>query len=104
MIGRAAYHDPAGILGEADPVIFGTGTRRDPAEAAREMIPYIAAHLADGGKLHQVTRHMLGLFTGRPGARAWRRALSEAGAREGAGPEVIETALAHLEQAREAAA
>ena len=104
MIGRAAYHDPAGILAEADPVIFGTGRRRDPAEAAREMIPYIAAHLADGGKLHQVTRHMLGLFTGRPGARAWRRTLSEAGAREGAGPEVIETALAHLEQAREAAA
>ncbi|MCB1312968.1 MAG: tRNA dihydrouridine(20/20a) synthase DusA [Sedimentitalea sp.] len=96
MIGRAAYHDPAGILAAADPVIFGTGTRRDPVEVAREMIPYIAAHLADGGKLHQVTRHMLGLFAGRPGARAWRRALSEGAHRPGVGADLVAAALERI--------
>ena len=93
MIGRAAYHDPAGILAEADPLIFGQGARRDPFDVARAMLPYIDAHLAAGGKLHQVTRHMLGLFAGRPGARAWRRHLSEGAHRNGAGRALVETAL-----------
>lgn len=56
-------------------------------------MPYIEAHLAGGGKLHQVTRHMLGLFAGRPGARQWRRTLSEGAHRDGAGPELVEAAL-----------
>ena len=72
-------------------------------DAARAMIPHIEAHLAQGGRLHQVTRHMLGLFTGRPGARAWRRILSEEANRPGAGSEVLEKALAAVEGERIAA-
>ena len=94
MIGRTAYHDPTSILGAADPEIYGTGAARSPEEAVQAMLPYIAAHLAAGGKLHQVTRHMLGLFAGRPGARGWRRALSEGAHRPGAGVELVESALA----------
>lgn len=98
MIGRAAYHDPGSVLAAADPVIFGTGTRRDPAEVVHLMIPYIEAHLSQGGRLHQISRHMLGLFAGRPGARAWRRMLSEGAHRAGAGPELVLAALAQVPQ------
>ncbi|MFD3191817.1 tRNA dihydrouridine(20/20a) synthase DusA [Sedimentitalea sp. HM32M-2] len=93
MIGRAAYHDPAAVLAAADPVIFGLGQETDPAEAVRLMIPYIEAHIQAGGKLHQITRHMLGLFAGRPGARAWRRHLSEGACRADAGPALVLDAL-----------
>ncbi len=96
MIGRAAYHDPATILAGADVEIFGTGERADPVAVARAMMPYIAAHIETGGKLHQVTRHMLGLFSGRPGARRWRQVLSTEASRPGAGPEVVEAALAQV--------
>ncbi len=97
MFGRAAYHRPAEILCAADRLIFGADTPDSTAEAAaRAMLPYIEAHLAKGGRLNQITRHMLGLFAGRPGARAWRRALSEGAARDGAGPELIEAALAQI--------
>ncbi|MBK0327183.1 tRNA dihydrouridine(20/20a) synthase DusA [Rhodobacteraceae bacterium F11138] len=94
MIGRAAYHDPTAILSRADPVIFGTGVARDPRDVVQEMIPYVEAHLQRGGKLHQVTRHMLGLFAGRPGARAWRRMLSEGAHLPAAGPALLLEALA----------
>ena len=94
MIGRAAYHDPAGILMRADSRVFGAADPcADPVEAALRMKPYIARHVAAGGRAGQVTRHMLGLFAGRPGARAWRRTLSEAGARGDVGAEVIDAAL-----------
>ena len=93
MIGRAAYHQPADILADADRVIVGTGERRDPAEVVVRMLPYIERHLTGGGRLHQITRHMLGLFAGRPGARAWRRLLSEGAVRDNAGPEVVLGAL-----------
>lgn len=97
MYGRAAYHRPADILGSADRRVFGgSGPDADPAAAARAMLPYIERHLARGGRLHQVTRHMLGLFAGRPGARAWRRILSEGAVRQDAGPELIEAALAEV--------
>lgn len=79
MIGRAAYHYPAAILAGADRRIFGAETPdAEPMAVAHAMRQVIAAHLQRGGKLGGATRHMLGLFTGRPGARAWRRALSEA--------------------------
>ncbi|MHA6262266.1 tRNA dihydrouridine(20/20a) synthase DusA [Arenibacterium sp. CAU 1754] len=94
MIGRAAYHDPTTILAAADPVIFGTGEVRDAHDVVHQMIPYIDAHLTEGGKLHQITRHMLGLFTGRPGARAWRRMLSEGAHKPDAGPDLVLAALA----------
>ena len=78
MIGRAAYHAPVDILGGADRRIFGQDTpAADPVAVAQAMTPVIAAHLARGGRLIGATRHILGLFTGKPGARAWRRALSE---------------------------
>ncbi len=100
MVGRAAYHDPARILLPADRVIFGAATPDKSAhQVAREMIPYLAAHVAAGGRAHEVTRHMLGLFAGRPGARAWRRFLSEQAPRRGAGAEVIEQALALVPEA-----
>ncbi len=93
MIGRAAYHQPTEILAGADPLIFGTGQAADPIEVVQKMVPYVERHLVNGGRLHQITRHMLGLFAGRPGARAWRRSLSEGAVHEGAGPEVMLQAL-----------
>ncbi|WP_291735382.1 tRNA dihydrouridine(20/20a) synthase DusA [Leisingera sp. F5] len=96
MVGRAAYHQPAEVLCGADPEIYGTGSVSDPAEAVRQMLPYIEARLSDGAKLNQITRHMLGLFAGRPGARQWRRMLSEGACRAGAGPELVEQALAQM--------
>ncbi|UUV07787.1 tRNA dihydrouridine(20/20a) synthase DusA [Ruegeria sp. YS9] len=93
MIGRAAYHQPGDVLSDAGRRIFGTGKTRDPFEIVQHMVPYVERHLANGGRLHQITRHMLGLFAGRPGARAWRRALSEGAVQDGAGPEVMLRAL-----------
>ncbi len=100
MIGRAAYQAPVAILGSADRRIFGVAAPDRTAEDAVEaMIPHIEAHLAEGGRLHQVTRHMLGLFAGRPGARAWRRVLSEEATCEGAGIEVLRRALERVPDA-----
>jgi tRNA-dihydrouridine synthase A len=95
MIGRAAYHRPAEILLRADSRVFGAEDPRATAEeAVAAMRPYIAARLAEGERLHAITRHMLGLFAGRPGARGWRRTLSEGATRPGAGLEVLDSALA----------
>ncbi len=96
MIGRAAYHQPGDVLCGADARIFGRDTGLSAPDAVRAMLPYIEAHLAAGGKLNQITRHMLGLFAGRPGARGWRRSLSEGAAHKGAGPELVEEALARI--------
>ncbi len=94
MIGRAAYHSPAQILLEADARIFGGGEVRTAEEIVHLMVPYIEAHLkTDGGRLHQVTRHMHGLFQSRPGARMWRRHLSENTHRDGADARVMLDAL-----------
>jgi tRNA-dihydrouridine synthase A len=96
MLGRAAYHDPASVLIGAD-AIWGDEFAPDQFQVVDTMRPYIAAHLATGGRLHQVTRHMLGLFAGKPGARGWRRVLSEGASRDGAGLEVLDAALAELQ-------
>jgi tRNA-dihydrouridine synthase A len=98
MVGRAAYHEPWNILGRADAEIFGAAPGPDPFEVVERMRPYIAGHLASGGRLHQITRHMLGLFHGRPGARGWRRVLSERVAAPDAGLEVLDAALEPLRQ------
>jgi tRNA-dihydrouridine synthase A len=92
MLGRAAYHDPASVLIGADR-LWGDSFAPDPVEVVNAMRPYISDHLAGGGRLHQITRHMLGLFTGKPGARGWRRVLSERASRDGAGLEVLDQAL-----------
>ncbi len=98
MVGRAAYHQPSDILSAADPVIYGVGEVTNAEQAVHAMLPYIEAHLTAGGRLHQVTRHMLGLFAGRPGARSWRRMLSEEANKKGAGPELVLAALEHMSQ------
>jgi tRNA-dihydrouridine synthase A len=92
MLGRAAYQTPA-LLGEVDAVLFGEGEVRSPFDALEAYRPYMAARLAEGVGLHGMTRHMLGLFNGRPGARLWRRTLSERAPRAGAGLEVLDAAL-----------
>lgn len=97
MIGRAAYHDPSSVLLEADARVYGTQNASSAVGVVHGMLPYIEAHLASGGKLHQVTRHMLGLFTGKPGARAWRRVLSQGASKPGAGPELLLEALSHVQ-------
>ncbi|MEM7615860.1 MAG: tRNA-dihydrouridine synthase, partial [Pseudomonadota bacterium] len=97
MIGRAAYHNPTEILGAADRRIFGLDRPDVTGEGAvRAMLPYIETQRSAGTPLHHITRHMLGAFNGRPGARAWRRALSDGQHLATAGPELVETALSHL--------
>jgi len=99
MIGRAAYHRPWDILSGVDERLFGTpspvATREDVIDAMR---PYIQNHIDQGGRLHQVTRHMLGLFAGQPGARTWRRVLSEEANRPGAGVALLDGALERMQQ------
>jgi len=96
MIGRTAYHAPADILLGADVRIFGLGHQTTRTDVVAAMLPYIERHLQSGGRLHQVTKHMLGLFAGQPGARAWRRYLSENAHKSNAGPEVVEAALSRV--------
>ena len=93
MIGRAAYENPY-LLAEVDRRFFGSGgpppSRR---QVIRALLPYVEVQLNRGTPLHCMTRHLLGLFQGVPGARAWRRTLSEQACRRGAGVEVLEAAL-----------
>jgi tRNA-dihydrouridine synthase A len=93
MVGRAAYHDPY-LLAAVDRILFGdlrpVPTRHAVAEA---FIPYVQQRLARGARLQTLTRHVLGLFQGRPGARTWRRTLTERAVRPGAGIEVVWEAL-----------
>jgi tRNA-dihydrouridine synthase A len=96
MLGRAAYHDPASVLIGAD-ALWGDTFAPDPRAVVDAMRPYITDHLAKGGRLHQITRHMLGLFHGQAGARGWRRVLSDQANRPGAGLGVIDAALAGLQ-------
>ncbi len=99
MLGRAAYQHPA-LLSGVDTRIFGE--HADTTDAARvlaRMIPYIEAELARGERLPAITRHMVGLVQSVPGARAFRRHLTEAAIRPGAGIEVIAEALAMLQRA-----
>jgi tRNA-dihydrouridine synthase A len=98
MLGRAAYHTP-GLLGGVDARLFGAAGEVDAAEAVRRYRPYVAKELAAGTHLAAMTRHMLGLFHGQRGARAWRRILTVEGVKPGAGLEVIDRALAVVEAA-----
>ncbi len=93
MLGRAAYHTP-GVLAEADVRLYGEGKATDPFAAVAAYREYVAAEMARGTHLAAMTRHMLGLFHGRPGARAWRRILTVEGVKPGAGLAVIDAALA----------
>ena len=92
MLGRAIYERPY-LLAEVDQRFYnGLQPVLSREQVLRGMYPYIESHLVGGGKLNQVTRHMLGLFHGLPGARMWRRYLSENAFKEGAGLDVVESA------------
>lgn len=92
MMGRAVYEKPY-MLSEVDQSFYGSKHAVITREAVlHRMYPYIETHLQQGGKLNQVTRHMLGLFAGLPGARMWRRYLSENAFKPDAGLEVLEHA------------
>ena len=98
MIGRTAYHEPAKVLADADHRIFGDSVQNSAEQAVLDMLPYIENQLGKGVRLNQITRHMLGAFAGRPGARRWRRVLSEGAHIDGAGPELVVTALNEVRQ------
>ena len=98
MVGRAAYHDPL-LLADVDDRVFGEP--RGPVDLAAimaAMADYAEGQLGEGVRLNQITRHMLGLANGRPGARQFRQILSVDACRRGAGPEVIRRAFAALDQ------
>lgn len=101
MIGRAAYEDPY-VFARADQEVFGEAdvpvlSRR---EAVLAMLPYVARETARGVRLHHITRHLLPLFAGTPGGKAWRRRLSTG---EDGGPEVLLDALRAIPPDGEAA-
>ncbi|MDP3658382.1 MAG: tRNA dihydrouridine(20/20a) synthase DusA [Brevundimonas sp.] len=99
MLGRAAYHEPA-ILGQADRRLFGAATPDVDAFAALDRYrSCMAARLAEGVHLAAMTRHMLGLMHGRPGARAFRRILTVEANAPGAGLEVVDRAVAAVREA-----
>lgn len=99
MLGRAAYQNPACLL-DVDARVFGVASPCENRVAAVEAhLSYIAGKLAEGVSLHAMTRHILGLFNGQPGGRAWRRVLSERAVRPGAGVEVVRDALAAIGRA-----
>lgn len=102
MIGRAAYQDPY-LLAEADRRFFGA-TDPPPSrhQVVEALLAYVERRLADGVALTGITRHILGLFNGAPGSRAWRRHLSRHAHRPGAGVEVIREAAAMVPRAPEA--
>ena len=102
MLGRAAYHNPA-LLAEVDARFFG-GAEVRIDDAVERYIEYVARQLKQGVPLNAMTRHMLGLFNGRPGARAFRRHLSENATKPGANIETLREALSHLSSPRERAA
>lgn len=97
MLGRAAYQNPY-VLAEVDRRFFGSQrplpNRIDIIQA---FVPYLKRQLSEGVPLRAMTRRLLGLFNGQPGARAWRRVLSEGPAHLGVGSELLDAALAEVE-------
>lgn len=103
MLGRAAYHEPA-LLGQVDRRIFGAGHEDvGPFAALAAYRPYVEAQLAGGVHLSAITRHMLGLMHGLPGARAFRRILTVESILPGAGLDVLDRAEAAVQEAMAAA-
>jgi tRNA-dihydrouridine synthase A len=99
MMGRAAYQNPELLVG-VDPLLFDEAPPvADAFEAIEAFVPYIERELASGTRLHDITRHLLGLFAGRPGARLYRRRLATLAPRRGAGLEVLREAVAEVARA-----
>jgi tRNA-dihydrouridine synthase A len=92
MLGRAAYHEPF-LLARIETALYGTPLP-ERAEVLRGMRPYVEAELRRGTALKHISRHLLGLYQGEPGARAFRRVLSEGAHLPGAGWALLEQALA----------
>ncbi|MBL8299941.1 MAG: tRNA dihydrouridine(20/20a) synthase DusA [Rhodanobacteraceae bacterium] len=93
MLGRAAYHDPY-VLARVEHQLYGEALP-ERGDILEKLLPYVEAELAQGTALKHITRHLLGLYQGLPGARGFRRVLSERAHRSGAGIEVIRSALEH---------
>ena len=100
MMGRSIYHDPY-LLAQADSTIFDDEysilSRHD---VIRTMLPYIEQRMSQGCPIKSITRHLLGIFQGQPGARAWRRHLSENAHLKGADLTVVEKALSLVPEPR----
>lgn len=104
MLGRAAYHNPA-LLTDVDHLIYGDDEKpADMAEIIEAMCEYVDRHIADGGRLSHISRHMVGLFTGQPGARRWRQILSTDASKPGANSDVLRQAYATIMEASSEAA
>ncbi len=100
MVGRAAYQNPALLL-DVDAVFFNEpGPVANGAAAVEAFIPYVEARLAEGVPLHAMTRHLLGLFNGFPGARGWRRHLAVEAVKPGADTRVLHAALRNVDRPR----
>lgn len=100
MMGRAAYHQPS-LLAEVDQTFFGrTEPIKSAEQAVIDFLPYIESQLSQGVALNHISRHLLGIFQGVPGAKKFRRHISENAHRKGAGIEVIEQALNKVQQGR----
>jgi tRNA-dihydrouridine synthase A len=96
MLGRAAYDDPF-LFAEVDRRFFGDEPRlTSEVEVVERMVPYVAGRLAEGDRLSWITKHMINLFAGQPGARKWRQHLTEESVRDGADETVILEALEHV--------
>ncbi|HWT61021.1 MAG TPA: tRNA dihydrouridine(20/20a) synthase DusA [Ochrobactrum sp.] len=104
MLGRAAYHNPA-LLADVDHLIYGDDEKPvDMAEIIEAMCDYVDRHIADGGRLSHISRHMVGLFMGQPGARRWRQILSTDASKPGANSDVLRQAYATIMEASSEAA
>ncbi|WOG26290.1 tRNA dihydrouridine(20/20a) synthase DusA [Endozoicomonas sp. 8E] len=103
MLGREAYHNPY-LMAEVDNRLYGTGKPViERHQVVEKMLPYIESELAKGTYLSHITRHMLGLYQGQPGARKFRRYISENAHKKGAGSEVLLAAVRQVESLRERA-
>ncbi|WLB04763.1 tRNA dihydrouridine(20/20a) synthase DusA [Bradyrhizobium elkanii] len=103
MLGRAAYQEPWRLL-TVDSELFGeTPPHATMKDVFAAMLPYIERQLAEGTRLHSITRHFVGAFHGVPGARAFRRYLAENGVRPGADIDVLREAIARVDDRAPAA-
>ena len=97
MVGRSAYHNPA-LLRDIDSLIYGeTYQKPDYTDIIQKMMLYCERQMTQSVPFYSIIKHMLGLFQGKRGARAWRNILSEYGHKTGAKPELLEYAFAQVE-------
>jgi tRNA-dihydrouridine synthase A len=98
MLGRVAYHHPW-MLAEAERYVFGdpASAPRSRADVVEALLPYAVAQSRQGVPMRAIARHVLGLYHGAPGARAWRRVLSDAALLKNAGPDIFVKALREVE-------